>query len=526
MSMWRSALLLLLVAVAAAPAAEAAPAPAASITRVVLDRVEVAGRQSLEISNEDGQIAAWILEEEQYLDRTTEKPEPYRFVGDISKESKKGIFLPPLLEVEVGGVLTHGEYTKQEEGLRFVDPASDVVITRKWSPGKQAYTFDHTIKLENPGTKPVPYDLRAVLRGAQDPEEASVGMLSQPVLLFNSVCATKGDLERAPLSTIIDDLKDKDDPTSWDAEVTWAGVDNRYFMTSVSAEKIERCSFDRGAKPARFAGTLPAGYDLVVAHVDFPGGVIPPGGSVERKVQFYGGPKRLADLRALAPSQSSAIDFGFFSPISLPMLAIMKAFHGFTSNWGIAIILLTLLVKLLTLPLTHKQYKSMAAMKLLQPQLKGLQEKYKDDKMKLQQEMMGLYKEHKVNPLAGCLPAILMMPIYIALYRTIYSAVELYQASFFGWITDLSAKDPYFITPLVLGVLMFAQTRINPSTGDEMQQKIMMTVMPIMFTGMMMVLPSGLVLYILVNTALGLGQQVYLLKREAEGQALPAKRVA
>ena len=156
----------------------------------------------------------------------------------------------------------------------------------------------------------------------------------------------------------------------------------------------------------------------------------------------------------------------------------------------------------------------MAAMKTVQPELKKLQDKYKDDKMRLQQEMMKLYKDNNVNPLAGCLPMIIMMPIYFALYRTIYSAVELYQAPFGLWITDLSIEDPTYITPLLLGVLMLIQMKLNPSAGDQAQQKIIMYVMPVMFTGMMLFLPSGLVVYILVNTVLGIIQQFYMYRKQ------------
>jgi len=178
------------------------------------------------------------------------------------------------------------------------------------------------------------------------------------------------------------------------------------------------------------------------------------------------------------------------------------------------------------LPLTHKQYKSMASMKLIQPEMQALQAKYKDDKLKLQQKMMELYKENNVKPLAGCLPALAMMPIYFALYRTIYSAVELFQAPFGFWIQDLSAKDPYFVTPVLLGVLMFVQTRLNPQAGDQTQQRIMMTVMPVMFTAFMLFLPSGLVVYIAVNTVLGIVQQMLLMKKSEEAAAVPANAKA
>jgi YidC/Oxa1 family membrane protein insertase len=177
--------------------------------------------------------------------------------------------------------------------------------------------------------------------------------------------------------------------------------------------------------------------------------------------------------------------------------------------------LLTILVKLLTLPLTIKQYRSMAAMKKIQPEMQALKEKYqKQDPMRFQQESMALYKKHGVNPVAGCLPMLLMMPVYFALYRTIYSAVELYQASFFGWLSDLSMPDPYLITPVALGLLMLLQARLNPSPGmDPTQRKMMTTFMPLMFGGMMLFLPSGLVLYIFVNTVLGIFQQVWSQKQ-------------
>ena len=164
----------------------------------------------------------------------------------------------------------------------------------------------------------------------------------------------------------------------------------------------------------------------------------------------------------------------------------------------------------------------MAGMKKIQPKMKGLQEKYADDKVRMQQELMKLYRENKVNPLSGCLPMLMMMPIYFALYRTIFSAVELYQAPFFGWITDLSQQDAYYITPVLLGVLMMIQMRLNPSAGDQTQQKVLMYVMPVMFTAMMLFLPSGLVLYILVNTVLGIGQQ-YWIYSKTDLTAVPAK---
>jgi YidC/Oxa1 family membrane protein insertase len=276
-------------------------------------------------------------------------------------------------------------------------------------------------------------------------------------------------------------------------------------------EGISSCEYFVGAEAALVAPSeISPETRYVATRLVLPGGSLAPGEKVERSWRVYGGPKKLEALESYSPSLSAAVDFGWLSALSLPMLHTLEFFHGLVPNWGIAIILLTVLVKLLTLPLTHKQYKSMAGMKVLQPQLKELQEKYKDDRVRLQQEMMGLYKKNGVNPLSGCLPVLLMMPVYIALYKTIYSAVELYQADLAGWITDLSEPDPYFVLPLVLGVFFVIQTRLNPTSGDELQQKLMLWIMPVMFTGMMLFLPSGLVVYILANTLLGILQQLYM----------------
>jgi YidC/Oxa1 family membrane protein insertase len=263
----------------------------------------------------------------------------------------------------------------------------------------------------------------------------------------------------------------------------------------------------------------PEGFKPISTDAIFYSSFTEPNAEIFEEIKIYTGPKSLESLEAHTPSLGKAIDFGWFSPICIPMLWTMRSFFSLIPNWGLAIILLTLLVKLITLPLNLKQYKSMAAMKKIQPEVAALKEKFKDDASQLQQATMGLYRQHGVNPLSGCLPMLVMMPIYFALYRTIFSAVELYQAPFFGWLSDLSQPDPYFITPILLGGLMLVQARFQPNTGmDETQRKMMTFFMPIMFGGMMLFLPSGLVLYILVNTVLGIAQQNWS-KKQVEAAA-------
>lgn len=507
-----------------APADPQAPV----IERTLIGRLEEKDHHQVEFTNDDGQIASWSLTEPQYetthQDGTTS---PFHFVGpldgliaavegraDQGASDKTGIFEPPLLTLSIAGRPARGGYTVVEQSARalilgWTDPATGVRVTRHYRLDERGYTLSADVRLENPTGLPVAYDLTAIFRGVQNDKEASGSLFMPPVYLFETVCKHSDDFERMPAAEIHERVEDGD-PVSFTDAVRWAGVDNRYFMTALLAEEgtLEAChsAADREA--------LPPGYSRLRTTVDLAGGEIPAGGQITRTITYYAGPKKLSELQETKPPMGDAIDFGFFSAICVPMLWLMRFFHGFTGNWGVAIILLTILVKLITLPLTFKQYKSMAGMKKVQPLMKALQEKHKDDKVKLQQEMMALYREHKINPLAGCLPMLLMMPIYFALYRTIYSAVELYRADFVLWLTDLSVEDPYYVTPLLLGVLMMIQMRLNPSAVEQMQQKIIMYVMPVVFTAMMLFLPSGLVIYILVNTVLGIVQQVYMLKQQ------------
>lgn len=232
-----------------------------------------------------------------------------------------------------------------------------------------------------------------------------------------------------------------------------------------------------------------------------------PGQEKEFHWTLYLGPKDPALLKSYGGAHlEKSIDYGFFGLVAIPILLVMKFFNSILGNWGLAIIALTVCIKLLLHPLTSKSMKSMKSMQELQPQLKKIREKYKNDRERLNAETMGLFRTHKVNPMGGCLPMLLQMPIYIALYKVLYNATELYHAPFFGFYQDLSASDPYFILPILLGVFMLLQQKMTPSMGDATQAKLMY-LMPIMFTGFMLFLPVGLVLYIFVNTVMTVVQQ-------------------
>lgn len=281
----------------------------------------------------------------------------------------------------------------------------------------------------------------------------------------------------------------------------WVGLGSRYFIFAVIPE---------GA-PAEKILLQSVGDKAAQASLQFP--VV--NNAIDLKFRVIFVPKQLDLLRSIDPSLDTTVNLGFFTFLAYPILWLLKYIYRFVGNWGLAIIVLTLLVKVLTFPLVLKSMKSMRKMSEVQPQIKALQEKYKDDKARLNQEMMSMMKTSGYNPMAGCLPMLLQMPIFFALYSVLYAAVELYRAPFPPtYIHDLSARDPYFITPILMTVVMFVQQRLTPpSPGmDETQRKVMMF-MPLMFGAFMLTTPAGLCVYMLVNALASVAQQRYLNKK-------------
>jgi len=208
-----------------------------------------------------------------------------------------------------------------------------------------------------------------------------------------------------------------------------------------------------------------------------------------------------------------SVDFGWFAFIAKPMHDLIMFLFGFVLNFGLSIILIVVLIKILFYWPSKKSYESMAGMRKLQPEVAKLKEMYGDDRQKMGQEMMGLYKKHKVNPLGGCLPIIIQIPVFFSLYKVLLISIEMRQAPFFGWIQDLSVQDPFFVLPVLMGISMFAQQRLSPAPPDPVQAKLM-KMLPIVFTALFLFFPAGLVLYWLVNNLLSILQQWYVMKQQ------------
>jgi YidC/Oxa1 family membrane protein insertase len=243
--------------------------------------------------------------------------------------------------------------------------------------------------------------------------------------------------------------------------------------------------------------------------------MIAPGQQGAIGTSLFVGPKEQKRLRKLGVEGIVlTVDFGWLTPVADPLFWLLEKIHSVVKNWGWAIILLTMLVKLIFLPLSAASYKSMAKMKKLQPRLATLKERYGDDKQKFQQEMMKLYKTEKVNPAGGCLPILVQIPVFIALYWVLLESVELRQAEWILWFKDLSLPDPYYVLPIIMGVSMLAQQLLNPAPVDPIQKKIM-TALPIVFTVFFLWFPAGLVLYWVVNNLLSIAQQYFITKKYA-----------
>jgi len=245
--------------------------------------------------------------------------------------------------------------------------------------------------------------------------------------------------------------------------------------------------------------------------------IVPIGGNTEFLSQLFVGPKIVKRLEEISPGLELTVDYGVLTFISKPLYWLLSWYHSFVGNWGLAIILLTLSIKTLFYKLSETSYRSMAKMRKVAPRLKTLKERYGDDRQKMNQAMMELYKTEKINPMGGCLPILVQIPVFIALYWALLESVDLRQAPFIFWIKDLSVKDPYFVLPLLMGISMVIQQRLNPPPPDPIQAKIMMA-LPFIFTVFFAFFPSGLVLYWVVNNVLSITQQ-YIITRRIEAGA-------
>jgi YidC/Oxa1 family membrane protein insertase len=403
------------------------------------------------------------------------------------------------LATDPGGRAPMRVVSRSADAVAFEGRVGTLNVTKSFRLTGKPYEIAVDIEVTGASTAG---GMAVLFPGYTPPDASKGGMFSGPPLdVEQPVCRAGDDTERF-------DLASKDAGEKLPGAVEWIGVDAGYFIAAAHPkEPLGTCVFARGPEQ---------GTGLAALYVPVEGG--------ERRISLivYGGPKDLDLLRGYGRAFDTAINYGamaspfaFFARI---LLYVMRWLEKVANNWGVAIILLTLLVKVLLYPLTAKSMKSMNEMRKLQPEIEKLKAKFAGDREKLNQATMHLYQQHKVNPLGGCLPMLVQLPIWFALYATLQTSVELYREPFL-WMKDLTRHDPYFILPIAMGLSSFLMQKISPQPADNTQAKMMLYFMPGFFTILMLFVPGGLTLYIFVNNVLSIAQQQWLMKRAAAAAA-------
>ncbi len=390
-----------------------------------------------------------------------------------------------------------------EEELRvpmvWHDDANGIKITKTYIFHRNSYKIDVKYHVENSGATDWKGGLYGqLLRNDQTPEAENsfIYTYTGGVTYTNSEHYQKVDFDemanRAPIRN---------------ADNGWVAMIQHYFLAAIVPSS--------NIKPTLYTDQQSSGHYAIGAIL--PVISVPSGESGDLAIQLYTGPKDQERLEALAEGLELTVDYGWLTFLAQPLFWILNQIQDVVSNWGVSIILLTILIKLAFFKLSETSYRSMARMRKLSPRLTSLKERYGDDRQKMNEAMMKIYREEKVNPMGGCLPILVQIPVFIALYWVLLESVEIRQAPFMLWIQDLSAKDPYYILPLLMGGSMLIQQKLNPAPIDPIQQKVMM-VLPVVFTVFFAFFPAGLVLYWVVNNVISISQQWYITKKiEAAG---------
>jgi YidC/Oxa1 family membrane protein insertase len=454
----------------------------------------------------------WLLLHPQYEEKVDGKMQPINLVR--TRELPLGISFPEstiALPPDAGWTQLPQQAGSGDEIVYAIDEGA-LHVEKHYTFVPGSYHVKLKVTVENRGDQPISQHLQLAVYGKQDPNLKQGGMFSARVAQTEGECHVNGKLRHKDLQSLLKERLDEVGP------VRFVAVDEKYFLVAAAlnpGNEVQRCSVSATADGV-ITSTVMLPEKRLAAHE-----------KTEIELAGFFGPKLLDQLDDVKVGGADAklgdaINYGWTEAIARPMLAVLKGVHFAVPNWGLAVIVLTILLKLITWWPTTKSMKSMKAMAKLKPEMDKLKEKYGDDKNRMNQEVMELYKKHGINPLGGCLPMLIQMPIYIALYSMLGNSVELYHSGFVGWIRDLTAPDPYFVLPLLTGVLMFAQQRISPAPPDP-QQKMMGYMMPVMFTAISLFLPSGLTIYILTNTLLTMVQQYWMNRNEPKPAGKPAR---
>ena len=386
----------------------------------------------------------------------------------------------------------------QQGALRLVGVVDNLRVVRELSFNADSYLIKEKIRLINAGDQP--RSVRVSYTVASDASNAAGGRYDSMRVAWDN----DGSLSEESSSKTLESTG-----VQATGKIYWAGAMSTYFLSAVLPGETNNVTV-KGLLQKTVYRTA----------VEEPENLLAPGQEKELTVSYWLGPKDRTQLLTVSDQLAKSIDLGMFSIIAKGLLWLLEFFHKYVHNWGVAIILLTILIKAVFWPLTAKSYASMEKMKKLQPMMTAIREKYKDNKELMNKEVMALYKTYGVNPASGCVPILIQLPVFFGLYQALLTSIELRHAPFIMylpftdklWLADLSAKDPYYITPVIMGLTMFLQQRMSPPATDPTQQKIMMF-LPLIFTVLFLGFPSGLVIYWLVNNILSIFQQWLMMRK-------------
>lgn len=507
---------------ASAPATATATVPAASTSKLGSTEIQTQQKQQpgqkitvttdllvAEISTIGGDLRR--LEFVQHRD-ALDKSKPFTLL----QEQKANTYIAQTGLLGAGLPTHHSVFAAQAAEYRLEDgkdsfevrlTATDITaakVSKVYVFHRGSYLIDVGYEIENNG--PAPLSSSAYFQLVRDAIPPEGGSQFVPTYTGPAVYTEEEKFQKVDFSDI---SKGKVNYPQR-ADNGWIGILQHYFVTAwLPKEKTPREYY-----------TKPLENGLYSAGVILPATTLDPGKSAKISAPLYAGPAQIS-LDKIAPGLGLTVDYGVFTIIANPLFWLLTFLHGWVHNWGIAIILLTVLIKLAFFPLSAASYRSMGKMRVVAPKLEKIKQQYGDDRERLHKAMMELYKAEKINPLGGCLPVVIQIPVFIGLYWSILESVELRYAPFFGWITDLSAADPYYVLPVIMGASMILQTRLNPTPPDPLQARLMQ-IMPIVFSVIFFFFPAGLVLYSVVNNVLSILQQWYItrgLEAEAKGAA-------
>jgi YidC/Oxa1 family membrane protein insertase len=478
------------------------PAQDTNLISVTTDRYD------LKINPEGGDIVYAALKQ---YDATLDSDEPFVLLENNSNRvyvAQSGLIGPNGIDTADGRASYRSaadSYTMKEGQQTLSVPLTyqqdGVTVTKTYTFTHGKYPIDVSYQIQNRSEQPWQGQMFAQLKrdDSKDPGMSDKGALSMATYLGGAWGTPDDPYNKLKFN------KFSNDELNVASDEGWVGIVQHYFVSAWTPDNFTGQFFSRETGNDYFIGFNSQPVNIAANK------------QLTLDATLYAGPKVQSELKEVAVGLNQTVDYGLLWPISKILFAILDGIHKVLGNWGWSIIVLTILVKISLMWFSNKSYYSMAKMRSLAPRLAALKEEHGDDRMKMSQEMMSIYKEEKVNPMAGCLPILMQMPIFLALYWVLVESVELRHAPWILWIQDLSAMDPWFILPLLMGVSMYIQQQLNPQPADPMQAKVM-KFLPIIFTAFMLFFPAGLVLYWTVNNLFSMTQQYIVNKKVEEEQ--------